>query len=49
LIGLHGMMSTYRADHCPGPPQLMLGFGNTSQRAIQAGVAPVSELLENRR
>jgi GntR family transcriptional regulator/MocR family aminotransferase len=47
-VGLYGM-STYRADHSPGPPQLVLGFGNTSQRAIQTGIALISELLENRR
>jgi GntR family transcriptional regulator/MocR family aminotransferase len=28
-VGLYGM-STHRADHAPGPPQLVLGFGNTS-------------------
>ena len=46
-VGLYGM-STYRADHSPDPPQLVLGFGNTSQRAIQTGIALVSDLLENR-
>ncbi len=47
-VGLYGM-STYRADHSPDPPQLVLGFGNTSQRAIQTSIALVSDLLENRR
>jgi GntR family transcriptional regulator/MocR family aminotransferase len=46
-VGLYGM-SRYRADHAPGPPQLVLGFGNTSQRAIQTGIALVGDLLENR-
>jgi GntR family transcriptional regulator / MocR family aminotransferase len=46
-VGLYGM-STYRADHSPGPPQLVLGFGNTSQRAIQTGIALVGDLMENR-
>jgi GntR family transcriptional regulator/MocR family aminotransferase len=46
-VGLYGM-SRYRADHASGPPQLVLGFGNTSQRAIQTGIALVGDLLENR-
>jgi GntR family transcriptional regulator / MocR family aminotransferase len=43
-VGLYGM-STYRAGHAPDPPQLVLGFGNTSQRAIHAGIAAISDLL----
>jgi GntR family transcriptional regulator/MocR family aminotransferase len=43
-VGLYGM-STYRADHGAEPPQLVLGFGNTGQRAIEAGVAVLGELL----
>jgi GntR family transcriptional regulator/MocR family aminotransferase len=45
-VGLYGM-STYRADHAPSPPQLVLGFGNTSQRAIQAGITLISDLLQD--
>jgi GntR family transcriptional regulator / MocR family aminotransferase len=45
-VGLYGM-STYRADHSPGPPQLVLGFGNTSQRAIQTGIAVLGDILSN--
>ncbi len=45
-VGLYGM-STYRADHSPHPPQLVLGFGNTSQRAIQTGIALIGNLLDN--
>jgi len=41
-VGLYGM-STYRADHSPHPTQLVLGFGNTSQRAIQTGIALISD------
>jgi len=44
-VGLYGM-STHRADHSPRPPQLVLGFGNTSQRAIQAGIALIGDLLD---
>ena len=46
-VGLYGM-GTYRADHSPDPPQLVLGFGNTTQRAIHAGIALVGDLLEGR-
>jgi GntR family transcriptional regulator/MocR family aminotransferase len=45
-VGLYGM-SAYRAEHAPVPPQLVLGFGNTSQRAIREGIALVGDLLEN--
>jgi hypothetical protein len=38
-------MSTHRATHAPDPPQLVLGFGNTSQRAIQAGMAVLGDIL----
>jgi GntR family transcriptional regulator/MocR family aminotransferase len=44
-VGLYGM-STYRTDNAPGPPQLVLGFGNLSQRAIQAGIAAIGDLLD---
>jgi GntR family transcriptional regulator/MocR family aminotransferase len=43
-VGLYGM-STYRADHAQCPPQLVLGFGNTSQRAIQNGIAVLGDIL----
>ena len=43
-VGLYGM-SACRADHAPGPPQLVLGFGNTSQRAIQTGIAVLGDIL----
>jgi GntR family transcriptional regulator / MocR family aminotransferase len=43
-VGLYGM-SIHRFGHAPDPPQLVLGFGNTSQRAIQAGIAVLGDLL----
>jgi GntR family transcriptional regulator / MocR family aminotransferase len=46
-VGLYGM-STWRADRALHPPQLVLGFGNTSQRAIKTGIALISDLLDNR-
>ena len=46
-VGLYGM-SAYRSDHSPHPPRLVLGFGNTSPRAIKTGIAIISDLLDNR-
>jgi GntR family transcriptional regulator / MocR family aminotransferase len=43
-VGLYGM-SSHRADHAPDPPQLVLGFGNTSQSAIEAGIAVLGDIL----
>lgn len=43
-VGLYGM-STYRSSHSPRPPQLVLGFGNTSQRAIREGVAVLADIV----
>jgi GntR family transcriptional regulator/MocR family aminotransferase len=43
-VGLYGM-STYRADGSAEPPQLVLGFGNTSQRAIRAGIGVLGGIL----
>ena len=45
-VGIYGM-SAYRADHRPDPPQLVLGFGNTGQRAIQAGIAILGDILRS--
>ncbi|WP_202124492.1 aminotransferase class I/II-fold pyridoxal phosphate-dependent enzyme [Actinomadura physcomitrii] len=43
-VGLHGM-SVCRADGSDAPPQLVLGFGNTGERAVRAGIAAVGDLL----
>jgi GntR family transcriptional regulator / MocR family aminotransferase len=43
-IGLYGM-SSYRPSGRSGPPQLVLGFGNLSEPAIQRGITAVSDLL----
>jgi GntR family transcriptional regulator/MocR family aminotransferase len=40
-----GGMSTYRSTGAAVPPQLVLGFGNTGTRAIEAGIRTVGELL----
>jgi GntR family transcriptional regulator / MocR family aminotransferase len=44
-VGLYGM-SAYRSTGATTPPQLVLGFGNLGERAIQAGIATVGDLLQ---
>lgn len=43
-IGLHGI-SSFRPSGRPGPPQLVLGFGNLTDAAIARGIAVVGDLL----
>jgi GntR family transcriptional regulator/MocR family aminotransferase len=43
-IGLYPM-SAYRALSDPRPPELVLGFGNLTEGAIQRGIAGVADLL----
>jgi GntR family transcriptional regulator / MocR family aminotransferase len=43
-VGLYGM-SAFRSDGATVPPRLILGFGNTSERSIRAGIAAVGDLL----
>ena len=44
LVGLYGI-SGYRADGETGAPQLVMGFGNVGERAIEPGIAAVADLL----
>ena len=44
-VGLRGM-SMFRSDRAVTPPQLVLGFGNTGSRAIEAGIRTVADLLQ---
>jgi GntR family transcriptional regulator / MocR family aminotransferase len=44
-VGLYGM-SRYRSTGAVRPAQLVLGFGNLSERAIVAGIAAVGDLLQ---
>jgi GntR family transcriptional regulator / MocR family aminotransferase len=44
-VGLYGM-SRYRSSGAVRPAQLVLGFGNLSERAIAAGIAAVGDLLD---
>jgi GntR family transcriptional regulator/MocR family aminotransferase len=46
-VGIYGM-STYRSTHDTEPPQLVLGFGNISQRAIRTGMSTIADLLRGR-
>ena len=43
-IGLYGM-SSYRPSGHGGPPQLVLGFGNLTEPAIERGIAAIADLL----
>jgi len=43
-VGLYPM-SRYRSDGATHPPQLVLGFGDLSEAAIQRGVASIADLL----
>jgi GntR family transcriptional regulator/MocR family aminotransferase len=43
-VGLYGM-SLNRSDGSVRPPQLVIGFGHVGERAIEAGVAAVGDLL----
>ncbi len=45
-IGLYGMRS-YRPSGLDGPPQLVLGFGNLSEAAIERGIEAVADLLRS--
>ncbi|MGW2523347.1 hypothetical protein ACWC09_41455 [Streptomyces sp. NPDC001617] len=44
-VGLYGM-SACRTSGATAPPQLVLGFGNVTERAITEGVAAVADLLD---
>jgi GntR family transcriptional regulator/MocR family aminotransferase len=43
-VGLYGL-SEFRAAGATTPPRLVLGFGNVGERAIEAGMAAVADLL----
>ncbi len=43
-VGLYGMRP-FRASRGDAPPQLVLGFGLVNERAIEAGIAAVADLL----
>jgi GntR family transcriptional regulator/MocR family aminotransferase len=43
-VGLYGMAGMHRAATAP-KPQLILGFGNTPRRSIEAGITAIADLL----
>jgi GntR family transcriptional regulator / MocR family aminotransferase len=43
-VGLYGM-GPQRSVTVAAPPQLVLGFGNVGERAVEAGIAAVADLL----
>jgi GntR family transcriptional regulator / MocR family aminotransferase len=43
-IGLHGM-SEFRSNGSTGPPELVLGFGNLTNDAIERGIREVRDLI----
>jgi GntR family transcriptional regulator/MocR family aminotransferase len=43
-VGLYGMAEMHSLAGAPGP-RLVLGFGNTGQRAIKAGIAAIADLV----
>ena len=43
-VGLEGM-SNFRVSGSAAPPQLVLGFGNVAEQAIEPGIAAVADLL----
>jgi len=38
-------MAPHRAVPAVAPPQLVLGFGNVSERAIESGIVAVADLF----
>ena len=46
-IGLYPM-SRYRWSEDPRPPELVLGFGDLSEPAIERGIATIADLLRCR-
>jgi GntR family transcriptional regulator / MocR family aminotransferase len=44
-VGLHPMAEFRSAPGQEGPPSLVMGFGNTGERAIEAGIAAIADLL----
>jgi GntR family transcriptional regulator/MocR family aminotransferase len=47
-VGLYGM-STYRASRSATPPQLVMGFGNLTERAITRGISTIADVLTGQR
>jgi GntR family transcriptional regulator/MocR family aminotransferase len=44
-VGLYGMGPLRAVPAAAAPPQLVLGFGNVSERAVESGIAAIADLL----
>jgi GntR family transcriptional regulator/MocR family aminotransferase len=44
-VGLHGIAGYRGAPDPTAPPALLMGFGNTSERAIEPAIAAIADLL----
>jgi GntR family transcriptional regulator / MocR family aminotransferase len=44
-VGLHGIADYWGAPHPAAPPALLMGFGNTGERAIEPAIAAIADLL----
>jgi GntR family transcriptional regulator/MocR family aminotransferase len=44
-VGLHGIAEYWGATDPAAPPALLMGFGNTGQRAIEPAIAAIADLL----
>jgi GntR family transcriptional regulator / MocR family aminotransferase len=44
-VGLHGIAEYRGAPDPAAPPALLMGFGNTSERAIEPAIAAIADLL----
>jgi GntR family transcriptional regulator / MocR family aminotransferase len=44
-VGLHGIAGYRGAPDPAAPPALLMGFGNTSERAIEPAIAAIADLL----
>ncbi|MGH2716620.1 MAG: PLP-dependent aminotransferase family protein, partial [Thermoleophilaceae bacterium] len=43
-VGVHGL-GDYRFGNVPGPPALVMGFGNVGEGAIERGIESIADLL----
>ena len=44
-VGLHGIAEYLGAPDPAAPPALLMGFGNTGERAIEPAIAAIADLL----
>jgi GntR family transcriptional regulator / MocR family aminotransferase len=44
-VGLHGIAEYRNAPDPAAPPLLLMGFGNTVERAVEPAIAAIADLL----